>query len=131
MINIMSDELFNITATIWSMANGEITELKHNDLFFVLKQNNSTIPSVYKQPKIPSTRNVKIPYLEKWIQNNNFETFTLDMFFKEYPKQKYNDRLNSVINGLIDKKIITPFNDITNSCLLPLSGKKRFKVKRR
>jgi len=50
---------------------------------------------------------IKLSYLEKWVQNNNFEVFTLEQFFKAYPKQKKNNLLNRNISRLIaDKKII-------------------------
>ena len=69
------------------------------------------------KPK-PKSRNVKISYLQKWIQNNNFEVFTLDQFLKSFPKQRDNNRLNSNISSLIDKKIITQL------------GKDKFRVNR-
>ena len=100
----MDKELFNVTATVWNLTNGEIIELKYNDTFFVLKQNN--LEAIYIPPKKEYTRNIKISYLEKWIRNCKFDVFTLDQFFKDYPKQRGNNRLNSHIFNLIDKKVI-------------------------
>ena len=60
--------------------------------------------------------------MEKWIKKGSFEVFTLDMFFKQFPKQKYNNRLEFHIRSLIDKKIISQFNKP--------SGMVRFKVNR-
>ena len=106
----------DINVTIWSMDNGEITELKHNDLFFVLKQNN--LEPFYKPIAKEYKHNIKISYLEKWIRNGKFEVFTLDQFFKSYPKQRNNNRLNKHIFDLVDKKIISQL------------GKDKFKVNR-
>ena len=51
--------------------------------------------------------NLKISYLEKWIQKGVFTVFTLEQFFKDYPRQRENKRLNRNISKLInDGKIL-------------------------
>lgn len=108
----------NIDAEIWSMKEGEIVELKlEEDTIFVRKEPSGIITQVSTDIKPPNSQEfkkqqknyrhgIKLCYLEKWINNNNFEVFTLDQFYKEYPKQKKNNLLNRNISRLIaDKKI--------------------------
>ena len=62
---------------------------------------------IKEKPKKTHKHNVKKSYLEKWIQDNNFTVFTLDMFYSKYPKQKENRKLDGIISRLIsDGKIL-------------------------
>ena len=120
------DNLFKIEVDVWNMREGEITELKHNDTIFTIKQPKTTrieipmeITAISSSPaKKKYPHGVKISYLEKWIQSNTFDGFTLDMFFKAFPKQKENKNLNSNISKLIADGMLVQM------------GKDRFKVKR-
>ena len=105
----------NIEATVWKITDGEIIELKHNDTIFTKKQPKTTrietpmeIIGISSSPnKKPRGHGIKQCYLEKWITNNDFDVFTLDMFYKAYPMQKENKNLDSNISKLIaEKKII-------------------------
>ena len=63
--------------------------------------------------------NIKLSYLEKWIkQNQHLEVFTLEQFYKSYPKQKENSRLTNNISKLIKENKILQL------------GKNKFKVVR-
>ena len=108
------DNLFKIEVDVWNMREGEITELKHNDTIFTKKQPKtdrietpmeiiaiSSSPSKKKYP-----HGIKLSYLEKWIQNNNFEVFTLDQFYNAYPMQKKNINLDSIVLRLLETKKI-------------------------
>ena len=103
----------DLTAQLWSMNKGIVTELRYKDQVFVIKtiDNNPTNLHVEPEPKKTYTHGIKISYLEKWIKKGSFEVFTLDMFFKQFPKQKYNNRLEFHIRSLIDKKIISQLNN--------------------
>jgi len=63
-------------------------------------------PEIEIQTKQNRT-NVKLSYLEKWIKKNPYmEVFTLDQFFKEFPKQKKNRKLKTNISNLISENKI-------------------------
>lgn len=118
MTNIINRK-FMVDAQVWKITDGIPIELKLDDNIYYLKNNyNPTVVFKPVQPK-KHKRNIKISYLLKWIQQNNFNSFTLEEFFKKYPKQKHNNRLNSHIVSLIDKKIITQL------------GNNKFRVNRR
>lgn len=93
---------FFVQARIWKLEEGIVQELKFEDHIFVIKR--------FKYPKKKKStypRNVKISYLQKWIQEKeHLSVFTLDQFFKDYPKQKQNKRLNFNISKLISEKKI-------------------------
>jgi len=58
-------------------------------------------------PKKKYKHGIKQSYLEKWIQTIPYDVFTLDQFYKAYPKQRKNRKLSSIISRLIvEKKII-------------------------
>ena len=110
---------FDLNVKVWKLIEGEIEEIKYDGKIFTVKKDIN--PSVVFKPERPKKykRNIKISYLQKWIQKGNFSTFTLEDFFKKFPKQKRNDRLNSHIVSLIDKKMISQM------------GNNKFKVNRR
>lgn len=106
----------NINVEIWKIEKGEIIELKDDNNIFVLKEPITVKPeNKIKTPKddiakdIPPKKHkhgIKISYLEKWIQQNYFTVFTLDQFYKVYPNQKKNPKLDNILLKLIeDKKI--------------------------
>ena len=114
---------FLVDAQVWKLNDGEPIELKVDNNIFVLKQTITTTSTIINpKPKKQHIRNVKISYLSKWITKGDFEVFTLDQFFKKFPKQKYNKNLDSHINSLISKKIISQFND--------RDGKEKYKINR-
>ena len=110
----------NIDAEIWSIKAGEIVELKADNRVFEIKKEpvvkDTSNSSGFKQKQKTYARNKKISYLEKWINNNNFEVFTLDQFFSAYPKQSENRKLDGIISRLVTDKKITQL------------GKNKFKV---
>lgn len=93
----------NVDVKIWNIKDGEIVELKVDNTIFVMKE---TVNAKTVKTKTNNSRNIKISYLQKWIQNNNFKEFTLEQFFKEYPKQRDNNRLDGNISKLINDGMI-------------------------
>ena len=79
----------------------------------------SKIVPIATTTKKQHKHNPKISYLEKWVKQNNFEVFSLEQFYKMYPRQRRSKRLNGHISKLI-----------SNGLLIQL-GKNRFKVNRR
>ena len=100
-------KMFKIEASVWNMKDGDVIELQYNNDIFIRKQKR-TVESF----------NAKVSYLEKWVRKNNFDSFTLDMFYKAYPKQVENKRLPRHISNLIVDGILVQM------------GKDRFKVNR-
>ena len=108
----------DLTATLWSMNKGIVTELKYKDQVFIIKPDNpnskpdNLLVPVYTPPsKKTYTHGIKISYLEKWIKKGCFEVFTLEQFYQKFPKQRKNRKLEDNIRGLIDKKIISQLNN--------------------
>ena len=96
-----------IEVEIWNLIDGHIIELRHNDTIYTVKKPRG------------NNHNVKKCYLEKWIDNNpNMTSFTLDMFYKSYPRQRDNRNLYSNISRLIDKGLLVQM------------GKDSFKINR-
>ena len=105
-------DTINIEAIIWKIEAGKITELKHNNNVFVLKEPETpmeiiAISSSPEKPKKSHVHNFKKSYLEKWIKSIDYDVFTLEQFYKEYPLQQKNRHLSRNISRLIsDKKLI-------------------------
>ena len=94
----------NVEADIWDMKNGEITALRMGAI-------------VYRVEHKTPLHNVKECYLRKWIHAHNIKVFTLDQFFKEYPKQRERmDHLEINIAKMISDKELLQI------------GKNKFKV---
>ena len=63
-------------------------------------------PVKLEKTKKEHTPNIKLCYLEKWVQTIGYDVFTLEQFFKDYPMQRKNKKLDYNISRLIaDKKI--------------------------
>ena len=93
----------NIETTIWKITDGEITELKHGDNIFVIKKEPDQTTNI----TIKRGHGIKKCYLEKWIKQIDYEVFTLEQFYKEYPLQRSNKNLDRNISRLIaDNKLI-------------------------
>lgn len=83
----------HVEATIWSMNEGQITELKYDARVWVVKTKYVC-------------RNVKKNYFIKYLSDKKpGDIFRLDDFYKAFPKHKtdnaYKDRLDKTISGLI------------------------------
>ena len=64
------------------------------------------ITPILEKPKQRYVRSAKKSYLEKWITNGVFEVFTLEQFYKAFPKQRDNKNLNHNILKLLEAKKI-------------------------
>jgi len=87
----------HIEATIWSMKEGNITELKFDGMVWIPKNNNC---------KGSGKGNVKKNYFIRFLNNKKLgDIFRLDEFYKQYPKHKtdakYHKRLEKTISDLI------------------------------
>ena len=81
------------------------------------EQKTPIVKTIEPTNQTNKSRNIKLSYIEKWIRQNEYmEVFTLDQFYKDYPKQKENNRLTNNISKLISE-----------NKLLQL-GKNKFKI---
>ena len=70
-----------IEGEIWERKDGKTTAISVDGEIYRLGGSKPKHPSPY-------VRNVKKPYLLKWIKENNIKEFTLERFYREYPKQR-------------------------------------------
>lgn len=98
-----------LSAEIWEMREGKTTAVNIDDKIFRLDTSD------VKSPK--SFSYLKETYLSKWIKENSIQVFTLEDFYKAYPRQR--DRKRHV-----DKYISEM---IADNKLLQI-GKDKFKV---
>jgi len=98
---------FFIYVRVMDMKDGEIEAVMYHGNTFKLEKEKELkqVSKDFKVKKRP--RNIKKSYLQKWIELNDIQVFSLDRFFKVYPKQRRNKRLNHNIAKLIkEKKIV-------------------------
>ena len=98
-----------IEGQIWEMKEGKTTAIKVGEEIF------RSVTSDTRYPQ--SSFNAKETYLSKWIRKNNITIFTIDDFYKAYPKQK--DRKKQVDRYISEM--------IADDKLLQ-TGKDKFKV---
>ena len=89
-----------VEADIWDMKHGRVIVLKYNSCYYHL--NSPHKPRGYKEQ-----------YLLKWIRQNNIEVFTLDEFFKAYPKrkQKKHEALDLISSEIKAKRMLQLGNE--------------------
>ncbi len=83
-----------VEGTIWEMKDGKTTAIMVDEEVYRI--------STPRNPPSPYVHHVKKPYLYKWIKDNNIKEFTLERFYKAYPKQRERAKnVNSHIAKLI------------------------------
>ena len=95
-------EEIEITGHIWDMKDGKTTAINVDGEIFRLEGTDKVGGN---KPENPSPKGKKETYLHKWIRKNNIESFTLDDFYKAYPKQKERRKQRKLIEKYISEMI--------------------------